>query len=738
MSRDLTYVDLEFGRNLLLVEKNLNREMQRLHNELHKIELKRSASAPFDAIPGISVVVATHAGRHRLPHLFDSLLTQTLDADRFEVIVVENGDTDGTRELIESYKQSYPSYEFRYFWRAEPSAGGARNLGIDLARRSRTTFVDDDDTLEPEFLANALSVSTGGNVVLSPIAEVHADGSVDFSNSLNQRISSLRGLGSATIVDHPWILGFNACKLVPTWLIRNLRYETALRSGEDLVFWAQLLTRDGVEVAVAPGLSGNAYLRGMREGSVSRRSLSRDFAVTQRLECIRCLNNIPVVASSASETAIRALARAQAGFIGRYLYENPDDQENVKNEIEQSVPFKFPWDVLNKGSAKDLAFLYCFAPFSDTSAVVASKAISERQRVVDVITNDMSRVRNVDSAVSALADKWIDQRVVIDAAPSFAGWDEISTFAERAVSRADALYANKVEYDTVYSRALWVGSHVAAALFKLRHWNVEWTAEFSDPLRRDAEGRPRVGALSDNSVSKRLMAGVESRGFETGQLDSLFDLIEVSTIVLADKLIFTNSNQLEYMASLLPTDELRRLVSEKAIVREHPSPPAVSYYAVESSYSVPPGVVNIGYFGNFYPNRGIDSICLALSNSPSCVREKIRVHVFSNQSEAVRASASMLGVGANVYSNDYLPYMEFLNCTKKFDVLLVTDVERDIGFGINPFLPSKLSDYKGAGRKIWGVVDSGSPMSQMKLDYTSSVGNVPEMISVFRSLVEDM
>lgn len=725
--------NVDYGRSVLVDRSKRASELTRLRNDIRLAEKQRDASAKFMSEPGVTLIIATHNGETRINGLLDSLVKQTIAPSRFEIVIVENGRRDGTEKLVESYRVAYPSYNFRYFWTREASAGGARNLGLRLASMSRLTFVDDDDQLEPSYIESALEVSTGNNVVVSPIVDLQPDGQRREDNALNRKIAKLRG-GKHRVVDHPWLLGFNSCKLVPTWMVRELRYVEELKSGEDLVFWSQLLGRKGLEAVVASGLSGNAYLRGLRDDSVSRRTLTRDFGVSQRLECIRELGRISEKFDKPALNAMHSLASAQAGFVSRYIAENPGVEDSVYSEISHAVPTRFPWEILNKGKARDLAFLYCFAPFSDTSAVVASKAVAERARIVDVITNDMSKVRAVDTAVSSLADRWIDQRIQIDATASFSDWNLISEFAEKAVSKAETLNANKSEYRSLYSRALWVGSHVAASLFKLRHWNVEWTAEFSDPLRRDAEGRMRVGALTDNLVAKRLFSGIASRGFGDVRVDSLFDLVEIAAFVLADRLVFTNANQLEYMLSLPGVEQMREVIASKAIVREHPTPPEESYDAVESYYDAPGGFINLAYFGNFYPNRGIDDMCLALANSSEQVRRKVRFHVFSNQVEQVSEVARRLGVGANVHSNPYLPYMEFLNASKKFDVLIVNDVQRGPLMPINPFLPSKLSDYRGSGSAIWAIVDHGSPMSGMDFEYKSSVGNVPDMVKVLSNI----
>lgn len=726
----------EFGRKMLADPFLRRKESDQLRTRIAQYEHDANRRAEFIPDSGISVIVATHRGEDRIEAMLESLSRQTLQHDRFEVIIVENGESRGVAENLERYRGLWPSLAVRYFYLKTASAGAARNLGVDLARYSRTTFLDDDDQIGREFLREALSLSTGTNVVISPIVNVNPEGQWVADNPLNVRVANLHRAGSTRIVDASWALGFNACKLVPTWMIRDLRFDEDLKSGEDLVFWAQLVKRPSTElVAVRPD-PDSAYFRVLREESISRRPSTFEFAVSERLDCISALEKIKVAESTDASRCLKQLAQSQAGFIGRYIDANPNERDRVIESIQDRTLRAFPWSVLNSGTARDLAFVYCFAPFSDTSAVVAAKAIAERERIVDVISNDMSTVRRLDTAVSALADRWIDKRTMVDSRPSFAGWEQIADFAEKAVAIADRDHALKGPYETVYSRALWIGSHVAASLFKLRHWNVKWTAEFSDPLRRDAEGNARIGEVGSGEAWSKLLEGVRSRGYVTYVPNTVFDLVEVATFVLADELIFTNRNQLAYMLSLTEDVKLRDVVRDKAIIREHPKPGPRAYEIVQTDYIAPPEMVNIAYFGSFYPNRGIGDVLVALSNMKDSVRRKIRLHIFSNKSDDVRAETLRLGVGPLVYTQGYLSYMEFLNATRAFDVLLVNDVERSENLRLNPFLPSKYSDYVGSGSDIWALVDEGSPLASKNVAFQSPVGNSAAIMDTLESIAQ--
>ncbi|MDK6689892.1 hypothetical protein QP246_10710, partial [Aerococcus urinae] len=94
---------------------------------------------------------------------------------------------------------------------------------------------------------------------------------------------------------------------------------------------------------------------------------------------------------------------------------------------------------------------------------------------------------------------------------------------------------------------------------------VRWSAEFSDPLRRDVTGNLRVGAFGKDDLSDMMLRYLKKHGTELMVEDSYFELIELTTFLAADELIFTNDNQLEYMLMDYPP-QLQQLVRAKAKV----------------------------------------------------------------------------------------------------------------------------------------------------------------------------
>jgi len=105
--------------------------------------------------PEISVVVPSHGRLLRLRWLLNALEEQTVQRDRFEVIVVHDYNAPQAAAMIDSHPVGCAAV-------VRPvglGPGAARNLGWRAARAPSIAFVDDDCRPEPEWLAELLSVA---------------------------------------------------------------------------------------------------------------------------------------------------------------------------------------------------------------------------------------------------------------------------------------------------------------------------------------------------------------------------------------------------------------------------------------------------------------------------------------------------------------------------------------------------------------------------------------------------
>ncbi len=120
-----------------------------------EISVSQCATAPAaDHPPTVSVVVATYNRADFLARTLRSLLRQTIPHGDFEIIVVDNNSTDGTRELVAKYCSRHSS--IRYMWEPNQGVSWSRNQGLRAAKASIVAFIDDDAVAADDWLANAL------------------------------------------------------------------------------------------------------------------------------------------------------------------------------------------------------------------------------------------------------------------------------------------------------------------------------------------------------------------------------------------------------------------------------------------------------------------------------------------------------------------------------------------------------------------------------------------------------
>ena len=98
----------------------------------------------------ISVIVPVYNVKSYLSACLDSILNQ--DFDSYEIVVVDDGSTDGSGELAEQYASRHTD-KIRVLHQENQGLGGARNTGIKDAKGEYVAFIDSDDWIKPNMLS---------------------------------------------------------------------------------------------------------------------------------------------------------------------------------------------------------------------------------------------------------------------------------------------------------------------------------------------------------------------------------------------------------------------------------------------------------------------------------------------------------------------------------------------------------------------------------------------------------
>jgi glucosyl-dolichyl phosphate glucuronosyltransferase len=130
--------------------------------------------------PDVSVIISTLNRRTSLLRNLDSLEHQIVPAAlEYEIIVVDNGCSDGTRAAVESLI-AQGSKRLRYVFEPRPGVSFGRNTGAAVARAPIVAFTDDDNIVASDWVAKVKALldadpdvaAVGGRIVPEWPAEV--------------------------------------------------------------------------------------------------------------------------------------------------------------------------------------------------------------------------------------------------------------------------------------------------------------------------------------------------------------------------------------------------------------------------------------------------------------------------------------------------------------------------------------------------------------------------------------
>lgn len=396
--------------------------------------------------------------------------------------------------------------------------------------------------------------------------------------------------------------------------------------------------------------------------------------------------------------------------------------------------------IMDDSSATRLVVAFNFPPFNDGSAVTMAKRIIEWDEEVDVIAADLAAVRQRDASLLELVQPCLRSTEFLNVPVEFAGEASVRAFTDSGL-HSFSRKRRQTPYSVTYSRSLWPHSHFLASEIRANEVARSWTAEFSDPMLWQADASPRRSPkIANPGFLAPSLARLSSRQQHYLQEhDSVLDWAQLLPFFLADRLVFTNAQQLEVMLADVP-GFLKPDVRGKSEVSPHPTLPR-AFYARSGNQSVRPDyceddTFHMGYFGTFYPNRGGAEILEAISILPRETRSRLRLDVYSTGARHLLDAARHLGILHLVRALPPLRYLDFLSACEEYDALLVNDVATS-PFGVpSPFLPSKYSDYRGSSTPTFAVTMPGSPLDQLDTKWRANIGDVDSIAAEMRRAVE--
>lgn len=183
--------------------------------------------------PFFTIIIPTYNRAHMLSKAIESVLAQTFHD--WELIIVDDGSTDNTKDVVTAYTDS----RIKYIYQENAERSAARNKGIENAKGEYISFLDSDDYYldnRLDGLKNFIVINkspkslmfTEKKVLLNNIETISQidDGVFKRENNFNIAMDLI-------------IHSQQVC--VESSILKNYRFNTELKVGEDLELWLRIL-----------------------------------------------------------------------------------------------------------------------------------------------------------------------------------------------------------------------------------------------------------------------------------------------------------------------------------------------------------------------------------------------------------------------------------------------------------------------------------------------------------------
>lgn len=197
----------------------------------------------------ISIIIPVYNAEKYIEETVASVLAQT-DPD-WELLLVEDSSTDGTREVLEKLTGRLQDPRIRVIYNDQSGAASARNKGLELAGGRYIAYLDADDLWKPEKLAQERRFMTEKNAGFVFTGYEFADEQAHGTGKIVRVPATLtyrQALDNTTI--------FTSTVLLDTQKIAKELMRMPLIKSEDTATWWQIL-KTGV---TAYGLDENLVL----------------------------------------------------------------------------------------------------------------------------------------------------------------------------------------------------------------------------------------------------------------------------------------------------------------------------------------------------------------------------------------------------------------------------------------------------------------------------------------------
>ncbi len=219
--------------------------------------------------PYVSIIIPTSNRKESLLITLESLKYLNYPLDKFEVIIVDDGSTDGTREILKEIKNKV-NYPLNILFQEKKYISAAKNLGLSVAKGEIIVTTDDDCTFEKDWLNKLIEpfkdikVGASGGPDRAPVDDTLFAKCVDYASTSFLGTGGVRGHKKGKSLGKFYPMGCNMAMRRKA-LDEAGWFEVGLAPGEDTDA-ALKMERKGYQIIYVP----DAFVWHRRRNSIGK------------------------------------------------------------------------------------------------------------------------------------------------------------------------------------------------------------------------------------------------------------------------------------------------------------------------------------------------------------------------------------------------------------------------------------------------------------------------------------
>jgi len=304
----------------------------------------------------LSIIIPIYNLENYIALTLDFCLRQNIPSAEYEIICINDGSSDKSEEIISSYTAKYPNVKL--FSQANAGVSAARNKGIELAQGKYIWFVDGDDTIAENCLANLLDIVEKNEIDIFSIEMQRVSERKSAEANFNKYVLCAPDEDKLAFMISKGGVGGGVCRQIfKTELLKinGLRFNQNIRYSEDVLFGFKAL----IKAEVCAKTDTVLYYYYQREGSAMHSSNHLKHVESMYLlagEYLKIADEEEKwrdMSLSKKDFAIKAL------LFG--LVQNADvklaKEWIVKLRSEKLYPFPFLWESLRNNATRKQALI---------------------------------------------------------------------------------------------------------------------------------------------------------------------------------------------------------------------------------------------------------------------------------------------------------------------------------------------------------------------------------------------